>query len=259
MRGGSAQAEADRDRRLVVSVHDVSPPNLAEVRWLLERLDALGARPRVLKVIPNEAGRAPVGEDQGLVDLLHHEATHGSEIVLHGYTHRAAGRLRGSAVDRLRARLFAGDTPEFLSVTWEEAARRIEAGRAALNEAGVPPAGFCPPAWLADGDLGDLLRKRGFRYLLTFGGLHDLERGRLRTMRAVGYMGAGPIQERLVAVERLLMVAASTGSPAAFPVLRVFLHPRAASRSPACSAVLRSLERLLRSRTPVTYAALLDH
>lgn len=253
MREGGAAGPGTPGRRVVISVHDVGPSNLAAVRWLLDRLDALGVGSRVLKVIPNESGRAPIAEDRDLVALLREEAAHGSEIVLHGYTHRVAGALHGSALDRLKALLFAGGSAEFLSLSKEEAAERVEAGQAALEEVGLHPIGFCAPGWLGDGDLRGLLRQRGFRYCLTFAAVHDLRRGARWTIPAVGYMGAGPIQERLVGVERALVV----GGSAALPVLRVFLHPQGAERSAACAAVLGALERLLRRRTPVSYAALL--
>ena len=237
-----------------MSVHDVSPLHLAEVRWLLGRLDGVGARPRALKVIPNERGAAPVGDDAGLVALLREEISGGAEIVLHGYTHRTVGALRGSAPERLRARLFARDSAEFLSLTRDEASRRIEAGSAALADLGIPAIGFCPPAWLADRRLASVLRDAGFRYIVTFARLHDLERRVRRTIPAVGYMGAGSVQERLVAMERALVLAAGSR----LPVVRVFLHPQGASRSRACASVLRALDGLLRERDPVTYAALLD-
>jgi len=241
-------------RRVVVSVHDVCPLHLAEVRWLLERLDGLGVRPRVLKVIPNEGGAAPIDRDPGLVALIREEVARGSEIVLHGHTHRTEGPIHGTPLDRIRARLFAADSAEFLSLPRRDAVTRIEAGMAICEGIGIRPTGFCPPAWLADRGLASVLRSAGLRYFVTFLWLHDLQRRLRRAVPAVGYMGAGPSQERLVAIERLLVTAAASRLPA----VRVFLHPHGASRSRACSAVLGSLERLMSERTPVTYAALLD-
>ena len=239
---------------LVLSVHDVSPLHLADVRWLLGRLDDLGAAPIVLKVVPLEEGTAAIGEDLGLVALLREQLTRGAEVVLHGYTHRAAGPVHGTTLLRLRAALFAGPTAEFLSLSRDEAATRVRAGVAALEALGARPLGFCPPAWLADERLPSILRECGLRYFVTIGALHDLERRRRRTIPALGYMGADVTQERLVAAERRLVMALQRR----IPVVRVFLHPQGARRSRACAAVLRTLERLLTVRTPVTYATLLD-
>lgn len=249
-----ARADADADGRVVVSVHDVAPRQLASVRWLLGRLDDLGVVARVLKVIPVEAGGVAVGADPGLVALLRGEVSRGAEVVLHGYAHVAAGPLHGSRLDRARAALFAAGSAEFLGLTRDEAAERVRAGLAALDDLGIRPLGFCPPAWLVDRHVPGVLRECGLRYFLTFGALHDLARRSRRTIPAVGYMGAGPVQERLVAVERLFVQALVP----ALPVVRLFLHPQGAERSTACAAVLHALERMLATRRPVTYAALLD-
>ena len=249
--------DRQRDGRrglLVVSVHDVSPLHLAEVRWLLERLDGIGAHPRVLKVIPNEGGDSPIDRDPGVVALLREEVARGSEIVLHGHTHRTDGMFLGTPLDRLRARLFAADSAEFLSLSRPEARARIEAGVALLDSVALRATGFCPPGWLAEPGLAAAVRQAGLRYSVTFLWLHDVRRRTRRAVPAMGYMGAAPTHERLLAVERLLVTAAEPR----LPVIRVFLHPQRASRSRACSEVLRALERLVSRRTPVTYAALLD-
>ncbi|HEY7332309.1 MAG TPA: DUF2334 domain-containing protein, partial [Candidatus Limnocylindria bacterium] len=182
---------------LIVAIHDVATSTLGEVEWLLERLDAVGVERRVLKVIPADPAG---GDDAPLVDRLRREASNGSEIVLHGWSHRADGPLRGSFRDRLRARLFAGDAAELLSLPDDEVRRRVAAGRDWLNGHGLAATGFCPPAWLATAGLPDALREAGFRYLVTLRGLRDLGRRRTITLPPRGYMGAGATQERLVRV-----------------------------------------------------------
>ncbi len=239
--------------RLVISVHDVAPKSADDVRWLLDRLDDLGAAPRVLKVIPRQPASRPLEEDAELVALLRREAAAGSEVVLHGYTHQAAGRLRGPIAARLRARLAAGDSPEFLTLAPTAAAERVSAGLAVLESLGLRPAGFCAPGWLATPEIDGVLAAAGFRYSLTFATLRDLRIGRIRSIPALGYMGAGPTQEGLVGLERRLLMAGR----GAFPVLRVFLHPADARRAQACRAALDAVERLCRERRTVTYSDLL--
>lgn len=239
--------------RVIVSVHDVSPRNLVGAAWLLARLDDIGASPRVLKVIPDEGGTAPIADHPGLIALLREESALGTEVVLHGFTHQIAGRLHGSPTLRLRAALFAPRDAEFLSLARGEAAFRIRAGLEALAGLGFVPRGFCAPAWLGDAALPSVLREAGLRYYLSFSAIHDLERRKRWRIPAVGYMGAGPVQESLVGVERALVGAIASR----FPTVRVFVHPQGAERSGACAAVLRSLERMLRSRSPVTYAEVL--
>jgi len=239
---------------LIVAIHDVAPTELSEVRWLLGQLDALGVSRRVLKVIPAPPGDADPGET---VALLRREVAAGSEVVLHGWSHHADGPLRGSFPDRLRGRLFAGDAAEFLTLEDAEVARRVDSGRAWLDERGLPAMGFCPPGWLAVPSLADALARSGFRYEVTLRGIRVLDEGSTILLPPVGYMGAGSVQEALVrlgatVVSRPLRFLLAHG------VHRVFLHPQRASRSADCARVLQHIAGLARSHAPTTYGALVD-
>jgi hypothetical protein len=241
---------------LIVAVHDVAASTLAQVEWLLEQLDAAGVQRRVLKVIPAERD-APAESSAALVALARREAALGSEIVLHGWTHRADGPLRGSFTDRLRARLFAGDAAEFLSTDAAEMTRRLAACRAWADAAGVEVSGFCPPAWLAAAGLPEAARAAGFRYIALLRGLRDLDRGGWVLLPPRGYMGAGAGQERMVRAAGALLsrpLAALLRSPAQ----RRFLHPQNADRSRDCARQLREVARLARSHETGTYRELLD-
>ena len=239
---------------LTVAVHDVAPSTLGEVEWLLERLDALGVDRRVLKVIPAEPGAA---DESRFVDLLRREAANGSEVVLHGWTHRADGRLRGSAADRLRASLFAGGASELLTLSDDELRRSVTAGRAWLEGHGLAAAGYCPPGWLATDALLPALRDAGFRYLVTLRGLRDLRRRRTTTLPPRGYMGAGALQEGLVRVSGMVLSRPLRALLRA-PVHRFFLHPQGASESDDCARVLTAIAGLARRHRAVTYRELLD-
>ena len=242
---------------LVVSVHDVAPRWIGEVRWLLARLDELGVTNRVLKVVPADEGHE-LAPDAELADLLRTEQDHGSEIVQHGYTHRAVGAFRGSALDELRARLFAADDAEFLSVGRGVAQTRLRDGRAALERAGLEVRGFCAPSWLAAPWLDDLLEQEGYRYSIGLLRIADFARRRHRTVPAFGYMGAGTVQERLVSVGGDTSIGLHRWLPDQFPHLRAFLHPRLASTSPEAARTLGWIKRVAGREPVTTYAALLD-
>lgn len=239
---------------LVVSVHDISPSTLPQVRWILDRLDTLDVRPRVLLVVPCQAGREDVRRSPELVQLLHTELDAGSEIAMHGFTHLADGRLRGGPLTRLRARLAAGGTAEFASLEHAEMRRRLGEGHAMLREVGLEPTGFCAPAWLSTADLPALLAAEGFRYLTTFTSIIDLDRDVRQFVPAAGYLGAPGTAEALTRLGSLL-----AGIPAArSPHRRVFLHPQQASTSADCARVLRRIGQLRTERTPTTFTGLLD-
>lgn len=240
--------------RLVVAIHDVAPTTLPDVRWLLSALDGLGVRPRVLLAIPDEAGAGDLRAAPELVDLLRSEADAGSEIVQHGCLHRVTGNLRGPVLSRARARLFAARDAEFLSLDRAGTIERLVRGRTILGDIGLEVQGFCAPAWLADGGLGPVLGQLGYRYDLGMYRVTDLTRGRRRWLPAIGYLGAGGVQERLVGLGGLASMAALRLTRAG----QVFLHPQGASGSRDCARVLHTLERLQGERGLVTYRELLD-
>lgn len=235
---------------MVVSVHDVAPSTYPSVAWLLEALDHLDVRPRSLLVIPDESEGGPISHSSRLLSLLRRERGAGSEMVVHGFTHRSTGSLRGSARTRLRARLFAGGNAEFLSLGPDEARRRLLAARRLLEELELQADGFCAPCWLSLPELPALLEDAGFRFQIGMSSLVDLARHRQHRLRWMGYMGAGPWQEYLVsAIGDLFMRSPFDGTP-----VQIFLHPAGASESRFCAGVLRSLQRLRRTRRVVRYA-----
>lgn len=245
--------------QLVVAIHDIAPSTLAEVRYLLAALDSIGVRRRVLKVIPCWHGVDDLRADPALTRMLAEEAAAGSEIVLHGYTHRASGPAHGSWVLRTRARLFAGTAAEFATLDSAEMARRLIAGRQLLRDAGLETAGFCAPCWLAPTCLPDVLRQCGFRFYVTMASLVDLASGRRLWMPWAGYMGAGATQERLVGVGGWACLATARHWPSARyrPTVKVFLHPQGARTSAACARTLHIIAALARSRRLETYGSLL--
>ncbi len=235
------------ERFLVISIHDVRAATLGRVRALCATLDALGARPRVLKVIPEGAG-----DDPALVAFLRAECAAGSELVLHGYTHRVDGALRGPPLARLRARLFAPGDAEFLALAPDEARARVARGRDELAALGLRTRLFSAPAWLHDAALPATLRELGFTGLVGMATLTDLRSGRRVATPWDGVVGAGATQERLARIPALAVALAEPG----LPVLKVFLHPTPLAH-PATRALLERLARYLRRRRLVTYSALL--
>jgi predicted deacetylase len=239
---------------MIVSIHDVAPSTLGPVASLLEALDGAGVRRRVLKVIPNSQGRWPLQRSPELVRVLQAEAQSGSEIVLHGFTHETAGRLRGAPWTRMRARLFAPFSGEFLTLDGAAMRERLNSGRQALEDCGLQPGGFCAPGWLATPELDQALLECGFHYRIDLMSVSDLRRGRRRLTPWLGYMGAGELQERLVGTANLLTWAASRWTP----LIKVFFHPPRRSTSRAFERLLRRTAILRAKRQPLTYAQLLE-
>ena len=248
------QTNGASDRRIVVSVHDIAPSTAPDVRWLLAQLDAIGIRRRVLKVIPNEAGVGDIRADLDLVNLLRDEAAAGSEVVLHGYTHRSAGPPRGAPLLRLGVRLFAPKDSEFATLRHRESVRRLAVGRDVLGGLDLAPVGFCPPAWMAPKSLDADLLAAGFRYIVRVAAITEVAADRRRWIPAVGYMGAPAGVERMTRFDNSVIPR----SPFGIDTLRVFLHPQRAQESAHCAAVLRALPHWAEGRRAITYAEMLD-
>jgi predicted deacetylase len=240
---------------VVVCVHDVCPSQQEGVRWLLNALDDLGAFPRVLLVVPHEGWSAPLVDHPGLVRLLREECERGCEVVLHGYTHRVAGALRGDVLTRWRGRYFAPRDAEFASLPEAEMEARIQRGREVLASLGIPVQGFCPPGWLGARELPGVLRRLGFRYLLGMSILLEVQTGRRRFLPWFGHMGTGGTHEALVGLGCWVGLALAR---LGVPCVTAFFHPQDAPRSPSARIRLEQLARLLRGRRPTTYGAFLD-
>lgn len=181
-------------------------------------------------------------------------AARGSQIVLHGYTHRQCGAAHGSALTRVRGALFAGGSAEFLGLAPEEMARRVRRGVDALAAAGVRADAFCAPAWLAAAGLRDALGRCGIRYEIGMEHVTDLERARTVALPSLGYLGADRLQEGALAA----LGAAIVALDGRLATVGAFLHPQRAKESGACARVLAWVERLARARRAVTYADLFD-
>lgn len=240
---------------LIVSVHDVAPSTSVEVRWLLDRLDEVGVTRRVLKVIPHELDAWDVRRAPELAELLRDEVARGSEVVLHGWSHREDGPLWGPRVDVLRGRLFAGGRAEFLSIGSAEAASRIRDGVQALTELGLSPRGFCAPAWLGRSDLPDMARDAGLDYLVWLSGIEDLRRDERTVIPPIGYLGVGGLREALAQIGG---VAAMTIARRRNLPLRIVLHPQGARVSPHAQRAIALAGALRRHRSVVTYGEVID-
>ena len=205
------------------------------------------ARPRVFKVVPQGFDAS-----HDLVRFLQEEQQHGSEIVLHGYSHRRTGPWQGPWPRRLRAQLFAPGAGEFFSLTPAEAETRLAMGRSILEAAGLSVQGFCAPGWIESPAVRPILVRLGFHYDVAMTHLLDLRSGRRIWTDWVGYMGAGELQESLVGIANRI----NRITMPAFAVAKVFLHPQGARTRAGCGRVLEWLPWLMQGRQLSTYRLL---
>ncbi|MGH2504621.1 MAG: DUF2334 domain-containing protein, partial [Ktedonobacterales bacterium] len=140
------QRQPHAARQLVVALHDVAPPFEGAIRAQLDLLAAIGVRRVSLLVTPDWHSHALLSDAPGLVELLRAQVAAGSQLVLHGYTHQPepGAVFVGPWLRRLRARLFARDAAEFLTLAPEEAEALLRQGLADFEQVGLPrPTTFC--------------------------------------------------------------------------------------------------------------------
>lgn len=140
-------------RHLLVSVHDVTPHHAARLARLMALIEPIiGAGRCALLVVPDFHGSGRSDADPAFVAQLRRWSDAGSEVFLHGYSHRDDHRHR-SAVARFKAQRMTAGEGEFLGLDHAEAMLRLTAGRAMLEPLlGRPLAGFIAPAWLYSRD-----------------------------------------------------------------------------------------------------------
>ncbi|MBO0702078.1 MAG: DUF2334 domain-containing protein, partial [Candidatus Dormibacteraeota bacterium] len=224
---------------LVVAVHDVMEGTLTGVRSVLADLDRIGVSRRTLLVVPG--GPRRLCETPALRDLLSGEVRRGAEVVAHGWTHRGAGPARGTPATRARAALFARGVAEFAAL--DRAGATLAAGNAReeLARAGFEVDGFCAPGWLEAPWVPAALRAAGYRFNVRMASITDLRDGTRRRVGWRGYLGAGTVQEVMLAAGARAL-AALPGRP---PASQVFLHPQGNLRGTPYRNAIEEVGRLL--------------
>jgi predicted deacetylase len=158
------------DPTLCIVIHDVAPPTWTGCKRLLDALAQIGEFPVTLLAVPryHRALRSSAFEC-----WLRERAAAGDEIALHGYTHLDEEPLHGP-VDRLRRRVYTRGEGEFSGIAFDEAMRRLQAGREWLASLGLSPQGFVAPAWLLGAPAWQALRQQQFAYTCTLRRIHLL-------------------------------------------------------------------------------------
>lgn len=246
-------ALAAGERLLIVSLHDIHPASWRHYRFFLDELAALGVSRTSLLAVPCWKGTAPLDGSPELVAWLREAATRGHDVCLHGFVH-GVERLRGGAVARLIGRLYTDREGEFYRLGYEDAVRRLRAGRELLARAGLEAAGFTPPAWLAGREVLRALADLGFAYTTTLGSLVlPVDGVRLRAPTLV-FSSRSPWRRRA----SLSWVPRWARLTAGARVLRIAVHP-GDLLDPEIRRTLHGLVRTAAGRRrPITYRELAD-
>ena len=148
--------------RLLVSVHDVGPRFEREVDVLVEHLEQhVGPGRFAMLVVPDHWGQHSLSADAAYRARLRSYAERGAEIFVHGWYHLDRSEHSGSA--KFRAKYMTASEGEFLGLSAQEAARRMNEVRMLIEDAiGGKVAGFIAPAWLYGPGAREALAESGF-------------------------------------------------------------------------------------------------
>ncbi|MEX0607532.1 MAG: polysaccharide deacetylase family protein [Halofilum sp. (in: g-proteobacteria)] len=164
----------------LISVHDIMPATLADVRAIVERIEGHGLGPVTLLVVPGHPWR-----DRDLAQLQRWQQT-GHELAGHGWTHRAE-RPRGW-YHRLHAALLSRACGEHLSLTRGGIFALLERNHRWFAEQGLDaPELYVPPAWALGAIDRAALAGQPFAHIETLSGVRDAADGRTRYLPLVGF------------------------------------------------------------------------
>ena len=242
------------DRRLVVSIHDVSPAFEDPIDRLADMIgDILGGPRFAMLVVPDHWGAAPLDRAPAFARRLRGWAGAGVEMFLHGWFHRDTSDHRGAGA-AIKARYMTAGEGEFLGLRADEAEFRMRRGRDVVEQAiGGPVAGFVAPAWLYGAGAMAALKACDFA----------LAEDHFRVWRpATGAVVArGPVvtwasRSAARTASSLAVAAAARALPDWLPTLRVAVHPGDVTKESLMTSIDRTIRSLSGRRTVARYADL---
>ncbi|QMW23332.1 DUF2334 domain-containing protein [Sandaracinobacteroides saxicola] len=242
-------------RSLLITIHDVSPRHEARIDRLIDGLHAAGVGTRFgMLVVPDFWGESPLAKAPAFQAKLRAWAASGVEMWLHGFYHKdlTAHDAGGAA---LKARLLTAGEGEFLGLDARESRRRLNEGRALLEDIlGTPIPRFVAPAWLYSDASKAALTDLGFTLAEDHFRVWNPSSNRILTKGPViSYASRTPVRM----ASSLFFSRLATAALPLQKIIRLALHPHDVDKQPLITETARALKSLTRTHTPATYTAAL--
>lgn len=237
---------------LCVSIHDVAPSTWDDCARLAAALREVADLPLSWLVVPRYHGR--LDDDAALRAGLDAALGRGDELVLHGYTHLDTAAAGQGLRQRFLRGVYTQREGEFAALGADEARRRIALGLDWFRARGWPVSGFVAPAWLMGQGAWEALGDFPFAYTTTFTRFHLLEgskgRGAEQGVFAPSLVYAARNRSGRALSPMVAELVARWQARA--PLVRFSLHPPDARHPHLLAHAQDLVERLLRTRQPVT-------
>jgi len=243
-----ATASASKDF-LVVSIHDVAPSTQSVVSKMIPELARRGVHHTSLLVVPNYHHQGSSIEDHSFISWLRQLEAAGHEIVLHGYFHQRPKSDREGLFDKFVTQFYTQGEGEFYDIGYDEAFRRITAGRDEFKAAGLQPRGFVAPAWLLSSEGLRAARSAEMEYTTRLRDVVDLRSGDVFPARSLVYSARnGWRRATSLAWNAVLGRALKTNR-----LIRLGIHPPDYSHPAIWRQIIDLVSAMAPVRTPTTY------
>ncbi|MBY0422143.1 MAG: polysaccharide deacetylase family protein, partial [Parvularculaceae bacterium] len=246
-----------QEKRLLASVHDVSPREFGRLRDIDRFFEEVGVGPRyAMLVVPNFWREWPIAAHRDFVAWLRDRAEAGVEMILHGLFHLdTTPPSERNFESRMRHRIFGEG--EFAMLGEGEADRRLREGRDILENAlGRPIASFIAPSWQYSRGAHEALRRQRFKIAEGRFWLWSPETGKVISRTPVIAYSNRTAGRRN---SSLLWSRAASHLLARDPLVRHAIHPGDFDSDALKAEIRRSLGDLLETRRAVSYASLIEN
>ncbi len=243
-------------KRLLASIHDVSPKFGGEIDTLLEQLSRhLNGPHLAMLVVPDHWGTAPIAQDRVFQARLRDWAESGVEMFVHGWEHRDTSAHK-NAVSGFKAKHMTAGEGEFLGLDYATAFSRMADGKKLVEDSiGKPATGFIAPAWLYGAPALDALKNVGFGMAEDHMKVWNPVSGAVLTRGPV-ITWASRSKARIASSLAFAALARHALKPMAN--VRVAVHPGDAHVPSLRVSIDQTLSALLKGRSVGRYADLLD-
>ena len=243
------------DRRLLASIHDVSPRFEDQVNRLADVLAGHLNGPRfAMLVVPDHWHDAPIAANRNFQNRLRDWHGAGVEMFVHGWYHRDEAQ-HANGVAAFKARHMTAGEGEFLGLSRAEALQRMIDGRALIEDIiGAPVAGFIAPAWLYGPGAMAALTDAGFAMAEDHMRIWSPQSGRI--------LARGPVltwasRSRSRIASSLAFAALARHALRLLPTVRIAVHPGDVAVPRLMQSIHRSFTTLSRGRVTGRYGDLL--